>query len=117
MTQAENRTEKNTRSSPNFEADVLFFLNRTLQFHSADPEAGNVFEKLQNLKNALDKQEKTLLSWPDSPSKVRIHESLAKAKSLVARLVDDFGSTMNDNSAPGIGRMISESKYLRDHKR
>jgi hypothetical protein len=72
------------------DSDVLRFLKRTLQFHSSDSGNANVFEKLQNLKTALDRQEATLLSWPDSPSKNRIRESLAKAKSLVARIVDDF---------------------------
>ncbi len=73
------------------EADLLLFLKRTLQFHSSDTERDDVFEKLQNLKRALDQQEATLSSWPDSPSKNRIRESLAQARRSVAQIVDDFG--------------------------
>lgn len=74
------------------EADVLLFLKRTLQFHSSDADHEDVFGKLQNLKNALDHQEATLLSWPDSPSKARIRESLSRAKILVAQIVESFGT-------------------------
>jgi len=70
--------------------DTLRFLNRTLQFHSSDCGNQNVFKKLQLLKGALDRQEATLLSWPDSPSKDRIRRSLSQAKSLVAQIIDGF---------------------------
>jgi hypothetical protein len=81
------------------DSDVLRFLKRTLQFHSSDSGNENVFEKLQNLKTALDRQEATLLSWPDSPSKDRIRDSLSKAKSLVAQIVDDFDDQPTERPA------------------
>jgi hypothetical protein len=92
MSQAAEADESSALSSPRpAEADVLF-LKRTLQFHSSDTGHEDVFGKLQNLKNALDHQEATLLSWPDSPSKARIRESLSRAKILVAQIVESFGA-------------------------
>jgi len=38
----------------------------------------------------LAQKEGTLADWPDSPSKDRICAALAKAKQLVAQIVDDF---------------------------
>jgi hypothetical protein len=72
--------------------DVLHFLRRTLQAHTLDAEPREVLAKLQNLKQALDQQEATLSDWPDSPSKDRICAALAKARSVVARIVDEFGA-------------------------
>jgi hypothetical protein len=83
------------------DGDVLLSLRRTLQFHSSNAAKQDVFEKLQNLKSALDLQEATLLSWPDSPSRDRICESLAKTKSLIAQLVAELGG-----SAAGTGSLI-----------
>jgi hypothetical protein len=95
MAQAAKTTDPGgVASQRHTENDVLLFLKRTLQFHSSDGEKDDIFAKLQNLKNALDQQEATLLSWPDSPSKDRIRESLAKAKTLVAQVVDNL-----DNAA------------------
>jgi hypothetical protein len=74
------------------DGDVLLFLKRTLRFHSVDAGKEDVFEKLQNLKTALDLQAATLQSYPDSPGKQRIHDSLAKAKALVEQTVEEFGA-------------------------
>ena len=67
------------------ESDVLHFLTRTLQAHFLDAEPHDMLAKLRNLKNALEQQEVTLSDWPDSPSKDRICEALAKAKNLVTQ--------------------------------
>jgi hypothetical protein len=79
--------------------DVLHFLTRTLKAHTLDAEPQNVLAKLQNLKRALDQQETTLSNWPDSPSKDRICAALAKAKNVVAQIVDEFSVTAAENSA------------------
>ena len=93
MSQAVRTTGSDGASSqtpqPN---DLLCFLARTLQFHSGESERDNAFEKLKRLKNALDQQETTLLSWPESPSKNRIRETLAKARKLVAEVVEEFST-------------------------
>jgi hypothetical protein len=72
--------------------DVLHFLRRTLQAHTLDAEPREVLAKLRNLKQALDQQEVTLSDWPDSPSKDRICTALAKARNVVAQIVDEFGA-------------------------
>jgi hypothetical protein len=78
--------------------DVLHFLSRTLQAHTLDAEPREVLAKLQNLKQALDQQEVTLSDWPDSPSKNRICAALAKARNVVAQIVDEFGATATEHS-------------------
>jgi hypothetical protein len=75
------------------DGDVLHFLTRTLQAHFLDSEPQDMLAKLQNLKDALDRQETTLAAWPDSPSKERICTALAKARALVAEIVDQFANT------------------------
>ena len=72
------------------DGDVLHFLTRTLQSHCLDGEPRDVLAKLQTLKAALDQQETTLSRWPESSSKDRICAALAKAKNLVAQIVDEF---------------------------
>jgi hypothetical protein len=79
--------------------DVLNFLSRTLQAHILDAEPQDVLVKLQNLKRALDQQEITLAKWPDSSSKDRICAALAKAKTVVARIVDQYDATVGKSSA------------------
>jgi len=79
--------------------DVLQFLSRTLQAHILDAEPQDVLLKLQNLKRALDQQEITLADWPDSPSKDRICAALAKAKNVVAQIVEEFGAAGEKRSA------------------
>ncbi len=69
---------------------MLHLLSRTLQAHTLDTEPQTVLTKLENLKDALTQQEKTLSAWPDSPSKERICAALAKARRQVAQIVDDF---------------------------
>ncbi len=73
--------------------DILHFLTRTLQAHILHAEPQDLLAKLQNLQDALVQQEQTLSDWPDSPSKARICTALAKAKRLVAQIVDDFENT------------------------
>jgi hypothetical protein len=80
------------------DGDVLHFLTRTLQAHLLDSEPQDMLAKLQNLKNALDRQETTLAAWPDSPSKERICTALAKAKALVAEIVDQFANSARKQS-------------------
>jgi hypothetical protein len=101
MPQVAKTTEKDASSQRAADGDALLFLKRTLQFHSSDAEKEDVFEKLRNLKDALDRQEATLLTWPDSPSKDRIRASLAKAKTLVAQIVENFGVAAHNASAAG----------------
>jgi hypothetical protein len=86
----------NAPSSGAADQDVLHFLTRTLQAHTLDAEPQDVLTKLQNLKRALDQQETTLSDWPDSPSKDRICAALAKAKNVVAQIVDDFSVAAAD---------------------
>jgi hypothetical protein len=103
VSQAAKTTENIRAASPRAaDGDVLLFLRRTLQFHSSDAAKQDVLEKLQNLKSALDLQQATLLSWPDSPSKDRICESLSKAKILIAQLVAEFGGTTGQPSPADI---------------
>jgi len=45
------------------DTDVLHFLTRTLQAHILDAEPQDVLAKLQNLKDALAQQERTLSDW------------------------------------------------------
>ena len=80
------------------DGDIVHFLTRTLQAHFIDAEPQRMLDKLQNLKSALDQQEITLADWPDSPSKGRIREALAKARTLVAEIAESFG-----NEASGRG--------------
>jgi len=80
------------------DGDVLHFLTRTLQAHFLDSEPQDMLAKLQNLKDALDRQEATLAAWPDSPSKERICTALAKARTLVAEIVDQFANTAQKQS-------------------
>jgi len=81
------------KSQDGQDGDVLHFLTRTLQAHFLDAEPRNVLAKLQNLQAALAQQEHTLADWPDSPSKDRICDALAKAMSQVAQIVEDFRSS------------------------
>jgi hypothetical protein len=87
------------RSSGDAEADVLHFLTRTLQAHFLDAEPEHLLSKLRNLQTALDQQEIKLAGWPDSPSKKRICEALAKARNQVAEIVGAFG-----NPSSSVGR-------------
>jgi hypothetical protein len=80
------------------DGDVLHFLTRTLQAHFLDSEPHDMLAKLQNLKDALDRQEATLAAWPDSPSKERICTALAKARAQVAEIVDQFADTPQKQS-------------------
>jgi translation initiation factor RLI1 len=80
------------------DGDVLHFLTRTLQAHFLDSEPQDMLAKLQNLKDALDRQEATLAAWPDSPSKERICTALAKARALVAEIVDQFANSAQKQS-------------------
>lgn len=82
------------------ESDVLHFLTRTLQAHYLDGEPTTILTKLKNLKVALYQQELTLSHWPDSPSKDRMCEALAKARNLVTQIVDEFGGIVGKKSAP-----------------
>jgi hypothetical protein len=83
------------------DGDVLHFLSRTLQAHFLDAEPADMLEKLRNLKTALDQQEATLSRWADSPAKERICAALAKAKTLVTEIADEFAKTTDDE---GLGR-------------
>jgi len=86
------------------DTDVLHFLTRTLQAHILDAEPQDVLAKLQNLKDALAQQERTLSDWPDSPSKERICAALGKAMRLVRQIVDDFESSETVRDAKASGR-------------
>jgi len=77
-------------SAAGADGDVLHFLTRTLQAHCLDAEPERLLTKLRSLQTALDQQEITLADWPDSPSKKRICEALAKARNHVAGIVDNF---------------------------
>ena len=87
------RTKEDGRvpSKRQAEKDIRAFLQRTLQYHSSDAGKAGVFEKLQNLRAALDRQEATLMSWPDSAGNRRMRESLAQAKAMVAQQIEDIG--------------------------
>jgi hypothetical protein len=75
------------------DSEILLFVARTLQPHSAEPETPDVFAKLRSLNEILDRQEIDLLDWPDSPGKDRFYASLLQAKRLAAQIGDDFAST------------------------
>jgi hypothetical protein len=83
------------------DSDVLHFLTRTLQAHFLDAEPQHMLEKLRNLRSALDQQEITLSDWPESPSKDRICAALAKAKNLVAQILDEYGAVAEMHSGAG----------------
>lgn len=76
--------------------DVLHFLTRTLQAHIIDAEPHDIVEKLQNLKTALERQERTLKDWPASASKDRLCAALAKARGVVAQIVDEMDGAPPD---------------------
>jgi hypothetical protein len=80
------------------EGDVLHFLSRTLQAHFLDAQPQDMVAKLRTLRIALDQQETTLSRWPDSPSKARICDALAKARNLVTQIADEYGASAGDNS-------------------
>ena len=67
---------------------ILQFVSRTLHSRSFEPDAPNVFGKLQSLKDILNQQEIDLLDWPDSPGKDRFYASLLRAKGLAAQIAD-----------------------------
>jgi hypothetical protein len=90
---AESIAPKSTAPKKAADGDVLHFLTRTLQAHFLDSEPQDMLAKLQNLKDALDRQDATLAAWPDSPSKERICTALAKARALVAEIVDQFANS------------------------
>ncbi len=77
--------------------DVLHFLKRTLQAHTLDAKPADVLAKLQNLKIALEQQEVTLAAWPASASKDRMCAALAKAKNVIAVIVEDFAIAARDH--------------------
>jgi hypothetical protein len=79
--------------------DVLHFLTRTLQAHTLDAAPRDVLAKLENLKRALDQQEATLSAWPDSAGKDRICAALAKAKNVVAQIVDKYRVAVERSAA------------------
>jgi hypothetical protein len=89
------------------DGDVLHFLTRTLQAHLLDAEPYDVLTKLQNLKAALDRQEVSLMDWPDSASKNRICAALARAKRLVAQIIDEFATTAEKPSVFGIPKRFA----------
>jgi hypothetical protein len=80
------------------EHDVLHFLRRTLQAHTLDAEPAAVLAKLQNLKIALEQQEVSLSAWPASASKDRMCAALAKAKNVIALIVEDFAIAAQERS-------------------
>ena len=89
-------------SETSADGDVLHFLTRTLKAHFLDSEPDEMLIKLQNLKEALDRQETTLASWPDSPSKQRICAALARARNLVIQIVDRFASTAQTQASNSV---------------
>jgi hypothetical protein len=99
MSKASSAIER--RSAPSAAApdsDVLPFLSRTLQAHFLDAKPQDVLAKLQNLKLALEQQENTLSAWPDSASKSRICNALAKARLAVSQIVEDLSATTQRES-------------------
>ncbi|MGC1776848.1 MAG: hypothetical protein WBB34_02805 [Xanthobacteraceae bacterium] len=88
--------------------DVLNFLSRTLQAHNLDGESLGALEKLQTLMVALEKQEITLSNWPDSPSKARMCNALAKARGTVSRVAADLARQRPE----GAGRDIRSVKAI-----
>jgi hypothetical protein len=82
------------------DSEILLFVSRTLQ--GAEPDAPDVFSKLQSLKAILDQQEIDLLDWPDSPGKDRFYASLLKAKGLAGQITEYLaGAAKDDTAAPG----------------
>jgi hypothetical protein len=80
------------------DSEILLFVSRTLQSRGSEPNAPDVFSKLQNLKDIIDQQEIDLLDWPDSPGKDRFYASLLKAKSLVTQVADYLEDATKDSS-------------------
>jgi hypothetical protein len=84
------------------DSEILLFVSRTLQSRGAEPDAPDVFSKLQSLKGILDQQEIDLLDWPDSPGKDRFYASLLKAKGLAGQITEYLaGAAKDDTAAPG----------------
>jgi hypothetical protein len=86
--------------------NMLHFLTRTLQAHCLDSEPQIVLEKLKTLQSALDRQEVTLAQWPESASKHRICGELAKAKTLVAQFVAEFGAAAQKLGSGGDDKAV-----------
>jgi hypothetical protein len=80
------------------DSEILLFVSRTLQSRNSEPNAPDVFSKLQNLKDIIDQQEIDLLDWPDSPGKDRFYASLLKAKSLVTQVADYLADATKDST-------------------
>ena len=84
------------------DSEILLFVSRTLQSRGSEPNAPDVFSKLQNLKDIIDQQEIDLLDWPDSPGKDRFYASLLKAKGLAGQITEYLaGAAKDDTAAPG----------------
>lgn len=109
MTKAAKAGEERRTTLPKTAGDdVLHFLSRTLQAHNLDGESQGALEKLQTLMIALEKQEITLSNWPDSPSKARMCNALAKARDTVSRVVTDLARQRPEDA----GRCIRAVKAI-----
>jgi hypothetical protein len=80
------------------DSEILLFLTRTLQPDSAGTEPSDIFAKLRELKDILDRQESALLEWAAAPGKDRLCEALATAKDLVTQIADDLAGAVRRES-------------------
>jgi hypothetical protein len=81
------------------DSEILLFVSRTLQSKGSEPNASDVFDKLQNLKDIIAQQEIDLLDWPDSPGKDRFYASLLKAKGLITLVAGYLADATNGTAA------------------
>src|SRR6202012_1968372 len=65
------------------DTEILLFVSRTLQSRGGEPNAADIFGKLQNPKAMIDQQVIDLLDWTDSPGTDRFYASLQLAKNLL----------------------------------
>jgi hypothetical protein len=81
------------------DSEILLFLTRTLQSDSTATEPSDVFAKLRDLKDTLERQDSALADLTHSAGKDRLCEALAKAKDLVTQIADDLAGAVRRESA------------------
>jgi hypothetical protein len=80
------------------DSEILLFLTRTLQSDSTATEPSDVFAKLRDLKDVLERQDNALADLAHSAGKDRLCEALATAKDLVAQISDDLAGAVRQES-------------------
>jgi hypothetical protein len=81
------------------DSEILLFVSRSLQPQLDDADASSVLAKLQALKDIRDLQEAILADFPDGPGKIRMADTLARSKQILAQIGDDLLGTARHERA------------------